>query len=101
MHEFTLIANLLKILENIKKNQESRVSFLAINITINPYSCIDEENLNFIFKSMAEKKSDYRNARICVTRGNNPAEREFILDSVEMEITDEAGQNDTGGSKHI
>ncbi|MCK9265340.1 hypothetical protein M0P98_00390 [bacterium] len=89
MHELVLISNLLKILNKIKEDDRNIYSFLAIHITVNPYSCIDEENLNFMFRSVVGKEEIYKDAKICVTRGANPADREFILDNVEVEVYEE------------
>jgi Zn finger protein HypA/HybF involved in hydrogenase expression len=83
MHELSLITNLLKILEKMR-NDLPVEEFLALNLTVNPYSCIDAENINFIFRSMTKDNPAYKNTRINITRGTNPASREFILDSVEI-----------------
>jgi Zn finger protein HypA/HybF involved in hydrogenase expression len=83
MHELSVINNLLKVLEKIQEEQKAE-EFLAVNLTINPYSCLDEENLNFIFHSLTKNKPLYKNTRIHIKRNNNPASREFILDSVEV-----------------
>jgi Zn finger protein HypA/HybF involved in hydrogenase expression len=91
MHELSVVANLLKILEKIKKERKSLTSFLSVNITVNPYSCSDEENLNFIFKSMAAGRKEYEGAKININRGKDPAGREFILDDVEVEEDGEEG----------
>lgn len=89
MHELSVAANLLKILEKIKKGQQGIHAFTAINITVNPYSCIDEGNINFIFASMVKGRDVYKKAEINIKRGEDPAAREFILDSVEMETYEE------------
>lgn len=88
MHELSIVMNLLKILENLQKERKA-VSFLRINLTVNPYSCIDNENINFIFRSITKQKPLYRDTEIVVTRGNDPLSREFILDSIEMETYNE------------
>ena len=88
MHELSLVTNILKILEKVQTQQKGLTGFLAINITVNPYSCIDEENLNFAFKSLTEHMSVYKKTKIHIQRGNNPVDREFILKSVEVEVSD-------------
>lgn len=83
MHEFSLITNLLKILEKVQKDQ-SVEEFLTLNLTVNPYSCIDEGNLNFIFQTLTKDNPAYKNTRIHIHRSTNPACREFVLDSIEL-----------------
>ena len=83
MHELSLVTNLLRILDKLCEEQKAE-EILAVNLTINPYSCMDSENLNFIFHSMTRDKPVYKNTRIHINRGSDPASREFILDSVEL-----------------
>ncbi|WP_161997897.1 hydrogenase/urease maturation nickel metallochaperone HypA, partial [Escherichia coli] len=53
MHEISVVNNLIKIVEKVcEENKAKKV--LKINIRINPYSCLDEENLNFIFSTLTE-----------------------------------------------
>ena len=92
MHELSVVTNLLKILDKVKEEQHA-VSFLNINLTVNPYSCIDEENINFIFRSMTEAQPLYKNSRICIKRGTDPASREFILENVEIEVAEHNSKN--------
>jgi Zn finger protein HypA/HybF involved in hydrogenase expression len=84
MHELSVATNLLKILEKVKEEKHAS-SFLCINLTVNPYSCIDEENINFIFRSMTRDNPLYKKSHIRIKRGNDPASREFILENVEIE----------------
>lgn len=84
MHELSVVTNLLKILDKVKAEQHA-VSFLNINLTVNPYSCLDEENINFIFRSMTKGNLLYKKSHITIKRGTDPASREFILDNVEIE----------------
>lgn len=83
MHELSVINNLLKLLEKMQEERQVE-EFLTINLTVNPYSCIDAENLNFIFHSLTKNQPLYKNARIHIQRGSDPASREFILASVEL-----------------
>lgn len=83
MHELSLITNLLKLLEKMKEEQSAE-EFLTINLTVNLYSCIDAENLNFILHSMTKDNPLYKNTKIHIKRGSDPANREIILDSVEL-----------------
>ena len=85
MHELSLVTNLLRILETVR-TEKNAASFLKINLTVNPYSCLDEENINFIFRSMTKDLPVYKNAEIRIKRGGDPASREFILDNVEIEL---------------
>jgi len=84
MHELSVVQNLLKILERICQEREV-ASFLNINITVNPLSCIDEENINFVFHSLTKDQPVYKNARIHIRRSDDPSSREFILENVEIE----------------
>ncbi len=86
MHELSVVTNLLKILEKIKEEKKA-VSFLKINLTVNPYSCIDEENINFVFRSMTKGNRLYEKSLIRIKRGDDPASREFILENVEIEVS--------------
>ncbi|HOL22525.1 MAG TPA: hydrogenase/urease maturation nickel metallochaperone HypA [bacterium] len=84
MHELSVVQNLLKILEKMRK--ESNISaFLKINLTVNPLSCIDEDNINFTFHSLTKDSPVYKNAKIHIRRSDDPLSREFILESVEIE----------------
>ncbi len=85
MHELSVVTNLLKILEKVQKEKHAE-SFLKINLTVNPCSCIDEENINFVFRSMVKENPLYKNAEIHIERSDNPASREFILENVEIEV---------------
>ncbi|MCM8829667.1 MAG: hydrogenase maturation nickel metallochaperone HypA [Candidatus Omnitrophica bacterium] len=83
MHELSVVQNLLKVLEKLRK--EKNVSaFLKINLTVNPLSCLDEENINFTFHSLTKDDPVYKNAKICIRRSDDPLSREFILDNVEI-----------------
>ncbi len=84
MHELSVVTNLLRILEKIQEANKAS-AFLKINLTINPYSCLDEENINFIFRSMTKGNLLYKKSHITIKRGTDPASREFILDNVEIE----------------
>lgn len=84
MHELSVVQNLLKILEKLQKEREIH-SFLKINLTVNPLSCIDEENINFIFHSLTKNQPPYKNAKIHIRRSDDPSSKEFILDNVEIE----------------
>ncbi|MDD3725853.1 MAG: hydrogenase maturation nickel metallochaperone HypA [Candidatus Ratteibacteria bacterium] len=85
MHELSVVQNLLKILEKLQKERNIS-SFLKINLTVNPLSCIDEENINFVFHSLTKDQTVYKDAKIHIRRSDDPSSREFILDDVEIEI---------------
>lgn len=84
MHELSVVQNLLNILEKLRKGKNIQ-AFLKINITVNPLSCIDQENINFVFHSLTKGQPVYKNAKIYIRRSDDPSSREFIVDNVEVE----------------
>ncbi len=85
MHEFSVVDNLLKIIEKIcQENKAKKV--LKINLKINPYSCLDEDNLNFIFSSIVKDNPVYKDAKIKIKRTLSPTEREYIIEDIEIEV---------------
>lgn len=85
MHEISVVNNLIKILEKVcEENKAKKV--LKINIRINPYSCLDEGNLNFIFSTLTEGNEIYRGARIELKRQGKPTDREYIVEDIEIEV---------------
>lgn len=85
MHELSVVNNLIKILENIC-NENNVKKVLKITIKINPYSCLDEENLNFIFSSITKENEIYKDAKIELNRTLSPSEREYIIENIEIEV---------------
>ncbi|MCM8762632.1 MAG: hydrogenase maturation nickel metallochaperone HypA [Candidatus Omnitrophica bacterium] len=83
MHELSVVENLLKGLEKIRKEKDVS-TFLKINLTVNPLSCLDEENINFTFHSLTKDNPVYKDAKIYIHRSDDPSSREFILDNVEI-----------------
>jgi len=54
MHEFSVVENLIKILKKlIKENNVKKI--LKVNLKINPFSCLDQDNLNFVFSSIVKE----------------------------------------------
>jgi Zn finger protein HypA/HybF involved in hydrogenase expression len=85
MHELSVVNNLIKVLDRIcKENNAKKV--LKINIRVNPYSCLDEENLNFIFLSIVKEKEIYRDAKIEIKKTLNPEGREYVVENIEIEV---------------
>jgi len=85
MHEFSVVENLIKILKKvIKENNAKKV--LKVNLKINPFSCLDQENLNFIFSSIVKNNDFLENTKIIIKRGKDPLSREYIVENVEIEI---------------
>ncbi|MCM8773037.1 MAG: hydrogenase/urease maturation nickel metallochaperone HypA [Candidatus Omnitrophica bacterium] len=84
MHEISVVNNIIKILEKVcEENKAKKV--LKINLKINPYSCLDEENLNFIFSMLVKEREIFKDAKINVIRGNIH-EREYIIENIEIEV---------------
>lgn len=84
MHELAVVNNILKILERILKERKIK-KLLKINLKINPYSCLDQDNLNFIFSSLVKDNKIYKDAKIEIKRVLSPSDREFIIESIEIE----------------
>jgi len=85
MHEFSVVDNLLKIIEKIcQENNVKKV--LKINLKINPYSCLDEDNLNFIFSSIVKNNPIYKDAKIKIKKALAPIERGYIIEDIEIEV---------------
>jgi len=85
MHELSVVNNIIKIIEKVcKENKAKRV--LKINLRINPYSCLDEENLNFIFSSIVRDNEVYKDAKIKIKRTGLPSEREYVIEDIEIEV---------------
>jgi len=85
MHELAVVNNLIKIVEKVcKENNAKKV--LKINLKINPLSCLDEENLNFVFGAITKEKGIYEGTRIEIKRTLAPSEREYIIENIEIEV---------------
>lgn len=85
MHELSVVNNIIKIIEKVcRENKAKRV--LKINLRINPYSCLDEENLNFIFSSIVRDYEVYKDAKIKIKRTGLPSEREYVIEDIEIEV---------------
>ncbi|RKY31647.1 MAG: hypothetical protein DRP67_02240 [Candidatus Omnitrophota bacterium] len=87
MHELTVVNNLLKFLQNFLKDKNIE-KVIKINLRINPLSCLDEENLNFVFRSLAKENNLLKDAKISVKRGEDPLSREVIIENIEVEVRD-------------
>lgn len=84
MHEFSVAENIIKTLNKIVKENSAK-KVLKINLRINPFSCLDQDNLNFVFSSLVKEDTVLSEAKIFIKRGNNPLEREVIIENVEIE----------------
>ncbi|MCM8786323.1 MAG: hydrogenase/urease maturation nickel metallochaperone HypA [Candidatus Omnitrophica bacterium] len=85
MHEISVVNNLIRILETVcKENKAKKV--IKINIRINPYSCLDEGNLNFVFSVLTKGKEIYKGTRIELKRDGKPDDREYIVENIEIEV---------------
>jgi len=84
MHELTIVTNLIKFLEKLSRKEKAK-KVLSINLKINPYSCLDEENINFIFSNLVKNNRLLENAKIYISRNIDFISREVIVESVEME----------------
>jgi len=85
MHEFSVVENLIKILKKvIKENNVKKI--LKVNLKINPFSCLDQDNLNFVFSSIVKEDNFLKDTKIIIKKGKDPLSREYIVENVEIEI---------------
>ncbi|MGC9065438.1 MAG: hydrogenase/urease maturation nickel metallochaperone HypA [Candidatus Ratteibacteria bacterium] len=85
MHEISVIENLVRLLKNVCE-KEKAMKVVTVQITIHPFSCLDEENLNFMFSCVVGEDPLLKGAKIKVRRNKNLQEPEYIVDNVELEI---------------
>ncbi|MCM8815371.1 MAG: hydrogenase/urease maturation nickel metallochaperone HypA [Candidatus Omnitrophica bacterium] len=85
MHEMSIIQNLIVLLKNVcEKEKAKRV--ISIELKVNNYSCLDEENLNFMYSCLLAEDPVLKDARIKVKRSETMQEREYIVENVEIEV---------------
>ncbi|HOK80713.1 MAG TPA: hydrogenase/urease maturation nickel metallochaperone HypA [bacterium] len=85
MHEMSVIENLVRLLKNVCE-KEKATGVVSVQITIHPFSCLDESNLNFMFSCIAGDNPLFKGTKIRVLRNKNLQEPEYIVDNVELEI---------------
>lgn len=85
MHEMSVVQNLIAFLNLFKKEQNAK-RIISVEIIIHPYSCLDEENLNFLFGCIAGNDSVFRDTKIKIIRNKNLQDREYIVKNVELEV---------------
>jgi len=86
MHELTVVTNLITFLEKLCKKEKAK-SVINVNVNINPMSCLDQDNINFVFSSMVKGKKHLENAKIYIARNDGkPLSREIIIENVEIEV---------------
>lgn len=86
MHELTVVTNLITFLEKFCEKEKAK-SVINVNIKINPMSCLDQDNINFVFSSMVKGKKHLENAKLYIVRNDDkPLSREIIIENVEIEV---------------
>ncbi|MCX7705605.1 MAG: hydrogenase/urease maturation nickel metallochaperone HypA [bacterium] len=85
MHELSIIENLRFMLKKICEEEKAK-RVILIEMTIHPYSCLDEDNLNFMYSSILRDEPVLRDAKIKIKRNNALQDREYIVDSIEIEV---------------
>jgi Zn finger protein HypA/HybF involved in hydrogenase expression len=85
MHEMSVIENLIPLLKRICEEQKA-YRVVSVQLRIHPYSCLDQESLNFMFSCIAENEPRLKDTKIKVVRSSENQEREYIVDNVELEI---------------
>ncbi len=85
MHEMSVIQSLIAFLSVFKKEQNAR-RIVSVEISIHPYSCLDEDNLNFLFGCVSGNDPVLKDARIKIIRDKDLKDREYIVENIEIEI---------------
>jgi Zn finger protein HypA/HybF involved in hydrogenase expression len=84
MHEFTITDNLVKFLRKFCR-EKAIEKVISINLDISPYSCLDSDNINFVFSSLAKNDPALKEAKIEIHRNKTPMEREIVIKNIEIE----------------
>ncbi|HOJ31385.1 MAG TPA: hydrogenase/urease maturation nickel metallochaperone HypA [bacterium] len=85
MHEMSVIENLVLLLRDVCA-KEKAIRVVLVHMTIHPFSCLDEGNLNFMFSCIVGDDPLLKGAKIKVQRNKNLQEPEYIVDNVELEL---------------
>lgn len=85
MHELSVIQNLVSLVKDICQKERAK-KVVCIEITIHPYSCLDEANLNFMFSSVVGDDILLKDAKIKIKRSKDFQDREYIVDNIEVEV---------------
>lgn len=95
MHELTIVDNLIKFLEKFC-DKEKAEKVLCVTLKINPFSCLDRDNINFVFSSLTKENSRFEDTVIEIVREKEFTGREMIIEKVEIEVENES---ENGGSR--
>ncbi len=87
MHEMSVIESIINLVKRVCKEKDAK-KVLSIHLRIHPYSCLDEDNLNFIFSQLVDNDSVLNEARIQIERNAEIQDREFIVESIEVEMAE-------------
>ena len=88
MHEMSVIQNLIQLLKTMEKQQNAK-RIISVEISIHPFSCLDEDNLNFLFGCVSGDDPVFTNTKIKVKRDNGLKDREYIVENVEIEVDED------------
>ena len=88
MHELSIAHDLVAFLEKLRRSEDAE-RILTVRLRINPYSCLDDENLNFVFSALTREKPALNPARIVITRSETPGIREVTVENVEIEVNND------------
>ncbi len=81
----SVVENLIGLLRILQKQQKAR-RILVVEIAIHPYSCLDQDNLNFLFACVVGEDPVFKNTKIRLIRNKKFQEQEYIVENVEIEI---------------
>ncbi|HOC03063.1 MAG TPA: hypothetical protein P5065_08230 [Candidatus Ratteibacteria bacterium] len=84
----SVIQNLIQLLKTMEKQQNAK-RIISVEISIHPFSCLDEDNLNFLFGCVSGDDPVFTNAKIKVKRDNGLKDREYIVENVEIEVDED------------
>lgn len=85
MHELSVIENLKVLLKNVCEKEKAR-KVLSVEMTVHPYSCLDEDNLNFMYMMVIGEDPILKDARIKIKRSKKVQQRQFIVNNIEIEV---------------
>lgn len=85
MHELSVIENLKFLLKSVCEREKAK-KVILVEMTIHPYSCLDEDNLNFMYSSILGEDPVLKDAKIKIKRSEKIKEREYIVDNIEIEV---------------
>ncbi|MCM8816921.1 MAG: hypothetical protein NC913_05355 [Candidatus Omnitrophica bacterium] len=85
MQELSMIESLRILLKNVCERENAK-KVISIEMTVHPYSCLDEDNLNFMYLSILGDDPILKDAKIKIKRSEKVQQRQFIVNNIEIEV---------------